>query len=225
MAAGAREHLAQAQVQADVLGLQLERLAVVQDRLVVLLRARVRFGEGLVGAQGRRVELHRLLQRGGRVVRVALGQVLRAELDVGLEAARADVQEPLPGRDGLVGLLELRIDVAGQDEQGGRVRGGELDHPLVFDRGLSERLLVVLGLRLHVAELGQDEVRLRRVGGGPFTAASASTRASSAWPVCWSSRATSARISPDCGSSRCALRYSARASSMSPASRACWARL
>ena len=166
IAARAGEDLAQGQVQADVLGLQLERLAVVQDRLVVLLGARVDVGEGLVGARGGGVELDRLLQRGRRAVRVALGQVLRAELDVGLEAARAQVEEPPPGRDGLVVLLELRIDVAGQDQQCGRVGGRELEGLLVFDGGLAQRLLVVVTLRLHVAELGQDEVRFRARGRG-----------------------------------------------------------
>jgi hypothetical protein len=44
MAAGTREHLAQGEVQADVLGLQLEGLAIVEDRLVVLLGAGVDVG-------------------------------------------------------------------------------------------------------------------------------------------------------------------------------------
>ena len=63
-------------------------------------------------------------------------------------------------------LLELRVDVAREDQERGRVGGRELEGLLVFDRRLAKSLLVSVALRLHVAELGKDEMGLRAVRRG-----------------------------------------------------------
>ena len=60
---GAQERLAQAEPNADAGGIELEGLAIVQDRLVDLLRARVDLAQDRISAGGRRLELKRFLQR------------------------------------------------------------------------------------------------------------------------------------------------------------------
>ena len=160
MALGPREDLAQGEVQAEALGLQLERLPVVQDGLVVLLRARVDVPQRLVGPRGR-LQLDRLLEGGGRLVGVSLGQVLRSELDVALEAARAHLEEAAPGRDRLVVLLELGIDAVGEGQERARVVGIEAQRSLVLGGRLAQRGLAALPLGLRVVELGEHEVGLR----------------------------------------------------------------
>ena len=74
---GADQDLAQGQAHADVPGVELEGLPVVQDRLVRLGRLRVDVPEGLVGAGGVGLQLERRLEGRRRLVRLPQGQEVR----------------------------------------------------------------------------------------------------------------------------------------------------
>ena len=66
--------------------------------------ARVDLAQGLVGARRVGLQLHRLLQRGGGLLRLARREQVRAELDVRVEAARVEFEVALPGARGLLVL-------------------------------------------------------------------------------------------------------------------------
>ncbi len=153
---GADQDLAQGQAHADVRGVELEGLPVVQDRLVRLGRLGVDVPEGLVGAGGVGLQLERRLEGRRRLVRLAQGQEMAAHLDVGVEVARVELEVPLPDPKRILVLAELAVD-AGQREQGGDVGGVELHHLLVGGGRLSDLVLRFLPFGLQLVQLAEGE--------------------------------------------------------------------
>ena len=153
------QDLAESEPDAHVARLDLQRLAIVEDRLVGLLRAGVDVAEDLVGPGRARLQLERRLEGVRGLVGLARHQQVRSALDVGLEVAgvEGEVQPPRPG--GLGVLAQLAVD-AGQVQERLAVGGPQPHHLLVLRRRPLEGLLRGGARGLDLLELGEDEARV-----------------------------------------------------------------
>ncbi len=167
-ALGAEEGLAQRQAHPHVVGLQLQRLAEVQHRLVGLLGAGVDLAQARVGPYRVGLQRQGLLQRGGGLVVLPRGQELRPELDVGVEATGIQLQVALEGSRRVLRLLQLGVEV-GQRLEGVAVARQDADDLFVLRGRLAGPIFGHGTIGGSLKQLAQDEVRVGVVlveGGG-----------------------------------------------------------
>ena len=153
------EDLAEGEPHADVGRLDLEGLAVVEDRLVGLLGAGVDVPEDLVRAGRAGLELQRRLQGRRGLVRLARHQQVGAPLHVGLEVAGVERQVHLPRARGLLVHLQLAVD-PGEVQERLAVGRPEPRDVLVLRGRAAQRLLRGGARGLDLLELGEDQVRV-----------------------------------------------------------------
>ena len=140
-------------------GVDLEGLAVVEDRLVGVLGAGVDVPEDLVRAGRAGLKLEGRLHGRRGLVRLARHQEVGAPLDVRLEVAGVERQVHLPRARGLLVHLQLAVD-PGQVQEGLAV-GRPETHDVLVLRGRAPQRLLRGGARgLDLLELGEDQVRV-----------------------------------------------------------------
>ena len=153
------EDLAEGEPHADVGRLDLEGLAVVEDRLVGLLGAGVDVPEHLVRAGRAGLELQGRLQGRRGLVRLARHQEVGAPLHVRLEVAGVERQVHLPRARGLLVHLQLAVDPGEVQER--LAVGRPEPHDVLVLRGRAAQRLLRGGARgLDLLELSEDQVRV-----------------------------------------------------------------
>ena len=153
------EDLAEGEPHADVGGLDLEGLAVVEDRLVGVLGAGVDVPEDLVRAGRAGLKLQGRLEGRRGLVRIARHQEVGAPLDVRFEVAGVERQVHLPRARGLLVHLQLAVD-PGEVQEGLAVGRPEPRDVLVLRGRAAQRLLRGGARGLDLLELSEDQVRV-----------------------------------------------------------------
>ena len=134
------EHLPEREPQPDVLRLGIERGQEVIDRRLGPVGANQQLADAAVRFGRLRADLERSLERLDRAVDVLQLGLEPRHLNVGVVAARDQLQEPLPGRDGALDLAELAV-VGGQRLQGDPIARFDTEQLLVLGRCLAQCVL------------------------------------------------------------------------------------